>query len=351
MITELISWLREKGAPLHPGATDQELAQLTEALGAPLPDDIVALYRDHNGMGEWLYSEEEEDEHEADEGYGGQFFRLMTIAEVLDVGNFIYDDLAFSVALRACIPDRWGCFWTDDESNHLFLWLDGPLQGRVGLLMHADTCYPVLFRSLESFLRAQKRAGHRGFAYGALTGDYPPQQTTASPVEEQGVVAQLQLLLQDETDSDERLMASRLICLLLPWEQSAELIPLLDDRDFYVAEDAAESLGKRRYGPAVEALRRAILAKRPNVPSAAAKALCQIATPEAIEAIFASPAGYFRSASDPWRVAEAMIEAGYRFRPGSPKPEYCAPSSDTWHPFTFPCPNKILYPERFQDAS
>lgn len=344
MVTELISWLREKGAPLHPGATDQELAQLTEALGAPLPDDIVALYRDHNGMEEWLYSEEEE-ENEEDEGYGGQFFRLMTIAEVLT-----RHDPTISIPPEdwaGPVPGKIGCFWTDDESNNLYLHLDGPLAGRVGLLVHDDKSYPFLFRSLQCFLETQVAFGKNGFPYRGIPGDYPPTKTTASTDAERLYVAQLQEEFPTLTHARLRMWVAQVIGLLLPWEQSAELIPLLDDRDFYVAKDAAESLGKRRFEPAVEALRKAIHV----VPSAAAKALCQIATPEAIEPIFASPAGYFRSANDPWMVAEAMVEAGYRFRPGSSTAEYCAPNSDTWHPFSFPCPNKILYPERFQDAS
>lgn len=346
-ITGLISWLREQGAPLHPGATDQKLAQLTEALGTPLPDDIIALYRDHNGMEEWLYSEEEE-EHEADEGYGGQFFRLMTIAEVLQ-----RHDPTISIPPEdwaGPVPGKIGCFWTDDESNNLYLHLDGPLAGRVGLLMHDDKSYPFLFRSLHRFLETQATFGKNGFPSRGIPGDYPPTKTTASTDAERLYVAQLQKEFPTLTHARLRMSVAQVIGLLLPWEQSAELIPLLDDGDYYVAADAAESLGKRRFEPAVEALRQAILVKRPNIPAAAAKALCRIATPEAIEAIFASPEELFRSASDPWRVAEAMIEAGYRFRPGSPTAEYCTPNSDTWQPFSFPCPNKILYPERFQDA-
>jgi hypothetical protein len=337
-VADLSLVFREMGVPCHPGATNDEITSLEEALGVALPEDIVALYRDHNGMGERVY---EDEEWEDDEDFTPvQFFRFMTRISVPP------EDWLTP------LPGKIACFWTDDESNNLFFHLDGPLVGRVGLLMHDDKSYPVLFSSLRSFLDAQVQAGKNGFPHREILGDYPPQQETISPDNEKAFVVQLQEKLPTLTDSQERRGAAQLIGLLLPWEQSETLLPLLDDHDFFIAEDACESLGKRRYAPAIFALRRAMDVDRPNVSGAVLVALCQIATPEAVAALLDAyshrPAHLetyrFAPASSPYMLAEAMVTAGYRFRKVSPKPEYQASGSETWHTFPLPCPNRVLNP-------
>ena len=87
MITDLLPQIRAMGVSCFPGATEAELAQLSAELGFTLPDDLSTLYRDHNGMGERLSSEDEEE----DDLTAGWFFRFMSVQEVIQTYHSFQD--------------------------------------------------------------------------------------------------------------------------------------------------------------------------------------------------------------------------------------------------------------------
>ena len=76
-----------------------------------------------------------------------------------------------------------------------------------------------------------------------------------------------------ETDERKRRRIAFDLIALIPPDQAADLIPLLDDKDLWVQERAAEILGKLRYQPAISKLVEVAARETTRVPNARIAAL------------------------------------------------------------------------------
>src|SRR4051812_266863 len=101
---QLIKQLRTLPYPFNTPATDAELKELERGIGCEIPAEVVQLYRDHNGAGRWSRFS----------------LRLMSIKEVLKFHQYVESERWTGLGIRF--------FWTDDNSNHLGLHVEGPLK-------------------------------------------------------------------------------------------------------------------------------------------------------------------------------------------------------------------------------
>jgi hypothetical protein len=178
----------------------------------------------------------------------------------------------------------------------------GLLNGRIRRLSHDGGDSSYLYRSVESFLKAQVMTGLRGFEYDEAPGrDYPPTApwTAEWTSEERAATTVLwnrfREMPQDHNPDlskkeiqsyhGRREDTASILCSLTPFEDSETLLPLLDDRDFYIQEYACDSLGRRRFAPAIRNLMTVAQRTIANSPIAAVDALKRIGTPEALEVL------------------------------------------------------------------
>jgi hypothetical protein len=298
VIEELVRQMEANGIRFHPGASEAEIAETEAVLGISLPPSLTTLYRHGNGMidrfdilNSGVYAEVKvEDDEESDDI--SQFWRLMSLAELRELHpHLVACGWHWSEAI---------CFWTDDESNYMRLATGGLLNGRIRRLSHDGGDSSYLYRSVESFLRAQAMTGLRGFPHEEAPGrDYPPTTpwSEEQTIEDRAVVTVLweewkanpYRKYQPSDDADEwesytnnRLNLAGIITALTPYEDSETLLPLLDDGDFFIQQYACESLGRRRYALAIPNLITVAQRTIPNSPGRAIKALKRIGTPEAL---------------------------------------------------------------------
>ncbi len=102
---DMVSRFRARPLPFNAAVSAREIARLQASLGAALPAELLALYRDHDGL----------PEHAPDD----LPFRLMPIDEVIDIHHIARREGWADVGVRV--------FWTDDNSNYAGLYLTGPL--------------------------------------------------------------------------------------------------------------------------------------------------------------------------------------------------------------------------------
>lgn len=304
--------LRKLGVPLNRPADTRDIARLKDAVGRELPPELVALYRDHNGQAacrDWDY-------------------RLMSVDEVIEleeyrahrVGTVLFD-------LHV--------LWTNNGSDYLALGLSGPLRGFVVMLEHDGDPVRLMFRSVESLYDAMilackyarkldaqpapaseppllldeaREQLHRNIATALAPGQrtdhpyvpFPVRYTSPSrylrdiPGDLFHGTAHPALVESDRervrelwtmfatADEDDRPPIASCLASLTPREDSEQLIPLLDDDDFFVAEAAAESLGVRKTATAYPRLVQLAHTGICNAKAAAWSALCHFPCDETL---------------------------------------------------------------------
>ena len=285
MIDDLIDQMEQAGFPFLPGATEDEINDLIAQVNCPIPADLIALYRRHNGMRplfEW------DDESAAGTEDPARLFRLMTIKEVIELHpNLVNYGWADEQRL---------CYWTDDESNFLMRHVGGDLNGRCCVLIHDKPDPAPVYRTIHSFLMDVRAGGRTGIDYDSPTNrDYPPTAPySADSYPEEALLADtyrnrfMAIPFLNGSEQTERKYAAYVALAITPWDQSESLYPFLDDDDSYIQKRTCESLGLRRYAPAVERLLERASAKRTgsaHSPLQAMIALERIGTPQAHKAL------------------------------------------------------------------
>jgi len=258
-VRELLDRIHRLIGPLPSGLTDAELAGAEVRLGAPLPVELLSLYRDHDGTPASVLP-----------------MRLMRMAEVLDTNGAIrreWPDL---------LPDGAAVFWTDDNSNYAGAFLSGGLSPRVFTLDHEEPGTTPTFRSARTFV-TELLAGAERDGDG-LTPDYPSLVSRGDPSQQADRElgeSYLQVYLHDATDT----AAAFVAIALLPPEDTGRLVPLLKSTDMWVQEQACRLMGLRRYADAVEQLVDVVRGGMHNGRIAAIGALRRISTRRAAEAL------------------------------------------------------------------
>lgn len=291
--------LRKLKLPLNRPARSSDLSQLSVAVGGTLPQEIEALYNDHNGQ----------------KPYGLWEYRLMTVKEAVEVANI--PELIPVANVRL--------FWTNDNSDFIGVALSGPLRGLIALTEHDGEPLRLMYRTIESLYSdmmtaysnsklSESKNGRvapiklpvglpddefrkvvsqafgwnqsENQVYQPSTSDEPPESLrdfkgdfnhgTSDPLfieEDRGRAAELWDIFA-KAEHDQRSLIVHCLAQLTPRTDSGSLIPLLRDNDFYVAAAAAESLGIRQTPEALELIINLALTGVSNAQTAAWGALC-----------------------------------------------------------------------------
>jgi hypothetical protein len=259
----------------QPAASDETLAKLQRACGV-LPEQILAVYRDHDGFDPALAEEDT-----------SLPVRLMPIAEVLDTRDQM---TAYEKKLPMVGPVAW--FWTDDNSNYAGVYLDGPLVGWVTVLNHEEPELTPAFRSVESFMShmlANTLGNPKERAFDdipSLRREYPKIAPDGAQAEQDWLLAELFIKQrQDEVDKElSRLFAICAICLT-PFEKTSEVFVFFDADDMWIPEAAVRLLEVRRWREGVEQLERLAHDGYPNGDRAAMRLLSRMNTNQSRQAI------------------------------------------------------------------
>jgi hypothetical protein len=250
MLNELIANIRSSFDGFNPPAQEEKLAELLEALGG-VPDEVLALYRDHDGSVRLPRRQNSE-----------LTARLMPVSEAL---RFRKNPVRFIEKIPKA--GNWACLWTDDNSNWCGIYTDGPLSGCVTVLDHEAPMLVPAFRSIESFLMRllaeapndDEDDARKSVAYdiAQLTREIPlkiPDPNNSA--EDRRLAALFKQLHSNEHNEDlRRLYAFCSICLT-PFESTGDVWSFVDDPDWQVPVAAIRLMELRRYADAVEKLER-----------------------------------------------------------------------------------------------
>jgi hypothetical protein len=252
---ELIQQLRASGLGFNQPLSEEGIERLEHNLECRLPEDVVALYRDHDGH----------------QRCGALIWRLLPSSEVVRLHKELFQDWG-RIGLRF--------FWYDEQSNYAGLYVDGPLQGRVCIEQHDDHDLSPRFRSPRSFLAVVARAATEEREIEEQDFDY----TRQGPVDQgderaDWLAAQaLRRLYESSTRDEGRQDYAFAIMALTPLAYTDTLIAFLDDEDLWIPERAAEVLGARKFEPAIEKLFEVARRGKANGALAARQALESIGT-------------------------------------------------------------------------
>jgi hypothetical protein len=225
--------LERFGAEPSPPATDAQIQELEKALGHPLPPELQALYREHNGLKE----------------PGALPLWLMSTKESAKTNRTMRRDGFFPEELRF--------FWTDDQSTYAALYVTGPAAGRVCVIEHEEPDPSPVFRSVASFYQAMYRAAEAGQdAYELLHQPGGPE-TEGTPEEQAADLAlseEYAARVAAESDPEKRRSLAFAAMQLLPPSEAHRLLGWLRSDDMWIQERACELLGRRRLVEAIPAL-------------------------------------------------------------------------------------------------
>ncbi|MCP1311924.1 hypothetical protein [Paenibacillus tyrfis] len=175
-------------------------------------------------------------------------YRILTTEEIVEMLDFL-QDLACH---RGICP-----LLTDDQSNYIGLYTDGPLRDKICYLNHEETDLSPGFRHMERFIA--KSLQTPGAEWDQLERDYPVvsdrDEQHAHSVLDLNVVQEIdRLLLQEELDEDcmQQLIFSKLT--IMPYAESAQICRYLTSDDMFIQEKAVILLRKRNYTAAARAL-------------------------------------------------------------------------------------------------
>lgn len=307
-ISSQIRRMRKLEIPLSPPASHDQLLRLKAILGGHLIQQIVSLYTDHNGSD------------------GGKLeYRLLSVDEVAEAMKFWGE-------VEEIKPFKWVPLWTNDNSDWVGIHTGGPLKGIITFLDHDYIPFYPGFRSVERFYSKlidcyESRPGEddgeeievirinlpvseeelRNICHKGRESEFGDQEWELQDDSENDMMYSRQkdfgkrpflptkeFVENDRervkglweifrrTDDEMRQHCCTFLVALTPRADSAELLPLLDDDDFYVASEAARSLGARRFMPAYPKLKHLAVHGFSNAHSAALYALRFFPGPETL---------------------------------------------------------------------
>lgn len=203
-------------------------------------------------------------------------YRAMDLREIADLQDFIaeHEDPEIFRNLRPLLAD--------DQSNHVFIYIDGPMKNKLAYYDHED-CNPLpAFRSVEHGLQALNATPTA--EWHELSLNYPA--VTASDAE---IADDLQCIEQIEHDIANvaeagSLHARHLQCCritLTPPAACEEIYRYLESTDMFVQAHAAWYLGFHRVTAATQRLYQVAAQGTHNGKLSALDALYLIGTPEA----------------------------------------------------------------------
>lgn len=242
----------------HPPASSAAIEALAAALGYPIPEAVLALYRDHDGL-----------------PTGSPLpMRLLSTSEATST----------NAALRQPnleLSSRIAVFWTDDDSNYAGVFTSGQLQGRVCLLEHDEPADWPKYQSVASLCRRLVSAWRAGLGWYDMPHDYPVLDSMDVLPEDRAIGLHLLDRYSQAPDTPASIRAAFGAMQLLPPADTELLLPLLRSTDMWVQERACQVLGLRKFAPAIEALSEVAMSGMHNGRAASLIALRQIDTPEA----------------------------------------------------------------------
>ncbi|HEY3445125.1 MAG TPA: SMI1/KNR4 family protein [Myxococcales bacterium] len=281
-LNSLLKELHSSFEGLNPPASEAALAELQQAIGAEPPPAVATLYRDHDGSNAALRSRT-----------GRLCARILPIKDAIAANAGLADALSAEP-----LPGRVLWFSSDDNSNYVGIFLDGPLAGWVTALDHDEPEYTPAFRSVSTSLNRlvsrtrfaqdndENRDSERAIDIPSLPRDVPTLHAAQATDESDRVLA-LQLLDRYRREEDEDKKRTWALCslCLLPVGDTSLALELLSDPDMWTPEKAVILLEMRGCSAAVPQLEMLARDGGPNGDSAAMRALARLHTPEAEAAV------------------------------------------------------------------
>jgi len=274
---QLLAGLRAIYAGFNPPASEEDLAQLEEITG-PLPEDLLRLYRDHDGVSPDLRSDRQP-----------WPARLMPIEEVLRT-----HDAFIPILDSNPTAGNLTFLWTDDNSNYCGLYTDGPLQGWLAILDHDEPVLLPAFRSTTSFLDRfltqtggeEDEAAEPAEDLLTLRPEVPATAPDPAHDEADGILAAEFFEFSEDQDDDEDSRFCTLcgVCLT-PFDQTAGLLPLLETDDISTQEAVVTLFEFRNFQDGVDSLEELARSGNTDGDGAAMRCLLRLGTDAAHQAL------------------------------------------------------------------
>lgn len=196
------------------------------------------------------------------------FLRMLTQDEITELFQYMSSIDVY----RNILP-----IWTDNNSNYIGLFYDGPLKYRVCYINHEETDISPGFRSVDSFVAELEK--NPQLDWDELDKDYPrnKENNNESIDHDLSCIQQLNQLIES-SELDDELRCQYIFCImaLTPYNQLDTLLKYLDDEDMYVQERACEIFGYHRYTPVQAKLKEVMAHGQHNGKLAAKRALAQM---------------------------------------------------------------------------
>ncbi|KAF6582359.1 HEAT repeat domain-containing protein [Paenibacillus sp. EKM211P] len=168
--------------------------------------------------------------------------------------------------------------WTDDHSNYVGLYVEGPLAYKLCYINHQETDLSPMYRSTASLIAELEQ--NPELDWEQLRKDYPSDNdiSTEQLAEDIRCMHEMQAILEKDSSMEDDVRCQLLYSLMAitPVSEADSLLPYVDDEDMYVQERACILLGYHGYGPATELLKEVVKHGSPNGKLAARKALSMI---------------------------------------------------------------------------
>ncbi|MFC4454554.1 SMI1/KNR4 family protein [Deinococcus sonorensis] len=248
----------------NPPASPEDLERTAEQLRMDWPEEVAALYRQHDGAAGLADDWEDAwaERLDTDEDACPQVPRLMPLDEVRDfysgTSSFVMPDIRL--------------FWSDDNSNYVGVYVGEVFTGAVCLLHHEEqTEVAPRFHRVSDFLAWMVAHPDEDVFSSTLVPSLYPRVVPDPETSELEWAAAYSLYARADRTTDNPLLAVAMNAT--PVEHSSELLSYLDHEDFYIAERAVEILGTRRYLPARKAIEHLAVHGVANARSAALRVL------------------------------------------------------------------------------
>ncbi|WP_017426597.1 hypothetical protein [Paenibacillus sp. ICGEB2008] len=147
--------------------------------------------------------------------------------------------------------------WTDDHSNYVGLYVEGPLAYKLCYINHEETDLSPRYRSTASLIAELEQ--NPELDWEQLRQDYPSDNdiSTEQLAEDIRCMHELQAILEKDSSMEDDVRCQLLYSLMAitPVSEADSLLPYVDDEDMYVQERACILLGYHGYEPATELLK------------------------------------------------------------------------------------------------
>lgn len=293
----------------------------------PVWDDLIAVFRDHNGM--------------PISNDNSPFPRMMSFEEML----------AFQSSVSHIIGDDKCLLWDAGDSNYYGIYLREPLMARVFYLNHDGMQLSLMFRGVrrmyESLLEWAERRLSGGtdnnplwwhwkgavhFAHN-VNIDYP--KTTPDPEHDEADLAAAQVYLDrylGEKNRDKRRAYAEVVMYLLPVNVREPLEIFLDDAQDSIQSTAIQMFALRRDEAAIPKIEALIRSQK--IRGSGINALAQINTPAAINALVGIARDIDQIAPDSSSsLLETLKRLGYETMREGNRFSYRKSGTDDWTHF------------------